>query len=111
MEETMQYIVRYNLKPLKAEQYREWLKKNARVYKEGVPPGWKYLGTWFTVLGFGKYACEDRWEVKDYADLGSGFGSEELQKAFLESTEMIEQSTGETYLMKSAEEVIIMEGM
>ena len=107
----MQYIQRYNLKPRMSGAFRDWLKKNEQILRDGQPEGWTYLGTWFTVREFGHYQCETRYELQDYADLGSGFGSEVLQKVLPEWLDMLTDESGETYLMKSTEEVIIMEGM
>jgi hypothetical protein len=72
---------------------------------------WTYVGTWFTVRGFGQYDCEVRWELADYAALGSGFGTEAFQQAMLEAQEYIDSSRGgETYLMKSAADIRMQKG-
>jgi len=107
----MQYIVRYDVVPGKAEAYRDWLVENEDEMREHQPAGWTYLGTWFTVLGFGSYQAESRWEVDDYAGLGAGFGDERLQELTRDSFEFIDFGRpGETYLMKSATDVAIMDG-
>lgn len=106
----MQYVQRFNLKIYKAGEFRDWLKKHDQTLREGQPEGWTYLGTWFTVRGFGRYEVEVRFELRDYADLGADFGSDVLQKAYLEMMDMFTDEPWETYLMKSAEEVLIMEG-
>jgi len=67
----MQYVVRYNLKTGKAAEYRQWLLDNADNFSRGDRQGWRYLDTHFTVMGFGDYDCETRWQVDDYAALGS----------------------------------------
>ncbi len=107
----MQYIVRYDVVPKKAAEFRQWLLDNDQRLRDHQPEGWQYLGTWFTVLGFGQYQAESRFEVADYADLGSGFGDEELQRLQLEWFEFVDtRSSGETYLMKSATDVQVMAG-
>jgi hypothetical protein len=106
----MQYIQRFNLKPRKSGEFRDWLKTNDQLLRNGQPEGWTYLGTWFTVRNFGHYDCEMRYELQEYAALGANFGSEALQKAFLDIMDWFAETPGETTLMKSAEEVIIMEG-
>ncbi len=107
----MQKIDRYHLKPNKAEAYRAWLLENDEAFRDHAPDGWTYLGTWFTVQGFGSYPVESRWEVDDYASLGSGFGDEEFQRLMREWSEFGDESRpGEAYLMKSATDVAIMEG-
>ncbi len=107
----MQRIDRYNLKPGQAEAYRAWLLENDQAFKDHAPEGQTYLGTWFTVQGFGAYSAESRWEIKDYASLGSGFGDETYQRLMQEWSEFGDDvHAGETYLMKSADDVSIMEG-
>ncbi len=107
----MQYIVRYDVAPKKAGEFRKWLMDNDQTMRDHQPDGWEYLGTWFTVLGFGQFQAESRFEVADYADLGSGFGDEELQRLQLEWFDFIDTTSGgETYLMKSATDVRVMDG-
>ncbi len=107
----MQYIVRYDVAPKKAGEFRQWIIDNDQAMRDHQPEGWAYLGTWFTVLGFGQYQVESRFEVDDYARLGSGFGDEALQRLQLEWFEFIDtRRPGETYLMKSATDVQVMEG-
>ncbi len=107
----MQYVVRYDIVQGKAEQYRDWLLANEDAIRDHQPDGWSYLGTWFTVLGFGSYQAESRWEVDDYAGLGAGFGDDALQELTRESFRFFDFGRpGETYLMKDATDVAIMEG-
>jgi hypothetical protein len=107
----MQKIDRYNLKPEKAEAYRTWLLENDQDFKDHAPDGWSYLGTWFTVQGFGAYSVESRWEIDDYAALGNAFGDDTFQRLMQEWSEFGDDvHAGETYLMKGADEVSIMEG-
>lgn len=67
----------------------------------GAPEGWSYIGTWFTVQSLGSHAAESRWELDDYAALGSGFGTAEYQRALNEWEDYAEASSQETSLMKS----------
>jgi hypothetical protein len=106
----MQYIQRFNVLPHKSEAFRDWLKANDKMLRNEQPKGWRYLGAWFTVHGFGQYDCEIRYEIDDYASLGAGFGSETLQKAWGEIFDALAPNQGETVLMKSAGEVMIMKG-
>ncbi len=103
----MQYIQRYSLKQNQAAPYRQWLLQDAGEATKGAPAGWVYLGTWFTVRGFGHYDCETRWELADYSALGAGAGSEAFEKALQQAAEFIDFSRGgETCLMKSAEDLV-----
>ena len=106
----MQYIVRYQLKSMRSQAFLEWLLENEPLLKENGPEGWDYLGTWFTVRGFGHYECESRWELDDYDALGAGWGNETYQRLMREWQEFADLSrAGETYLMKSAADVYIFE--
>ena len=107
----MEQVYRYHLKPGKAEEYREWLKKNDQVFRDGAPEGQTYLGTWFTVQGFGEYSVESRWELDDYAALGAGMGNDEFQRVMSEWSDYADTSRPQqSALMKSVEDVIIPEG-
>ena len=105
----MQYIIRYDVKPKASERYRTWLADKDDQLREHARPGWTYLGTWFTVQGFGSYGAETRWELDDYAALGAA--SDDIgTQLMLEWFDFIDDSRpAETYLMKSAEDVIILE--
>ncbi|MGD2040058.1 MAG: hypothetical protein PVH11_04480 [Anaerolineae bacterium] len=106
----MQYIMRYQLKPKTAVEHQKWLAENGSAIRENAPEGWTYLGTWFTVRGFGHYEVEDRWELDGYDALGSDWGNETFQQLMREWMEFGDQTRdGETYLMKSAEEVRVFE--
>jgi len=64
------YVTPYFLKPEKSAAFRDWLgsakaKKLIKAYEEET--GVKYIGTFFSVLGFGTYDAEDWWEFKNYA--------------------------------------------
>jgi hypothetical protein len=107
----MQYNQRYSLILYKGGEFRQWLANNATLLAKNAPEGWTYLGTWFTVRGFGKHDCETRWELTDYNALGADFGTEAFQKAMLEWFDFVELSIpGDTALMKSATDVDILKG-
>lgn len=64
----------YHLNREKAQDYQEWLLSDeaaapvARIEDEA---GFEYLETYFTIYGFGQYACETWWEVDDWGSLGN----------------------------------------
>ena len=64
----MLYILNYNLKEGKMEEFQKFIKENEKTLAKHTPKGWKYLGTYFYVLGFGPYHAADLWECSDYAD-------------------------------------------
>jgi len=62
-------IMNYNIKENKIKEFQEFIKKNEKTKAAHAPKGWKYLGTYFYVLGFGPYHAAVMWEITDYADL------------------------------------------
>lgn len=50
---------------------------NDQAIKEHQPPGWTYLGTWFSVRAFGAFDVEARFQLESYDALGAGFGDDE----------------------------------
>ena len=109
----MQFITRFHIKPFTGSAFQEWLKTHHDDLADNAPEGWTYLGTWLTVRHLGRYDGEMRFELEDYAALGSGFGTEVFQRLFVEKYhEFIDFSRGqiEASLMKSPTEVYVMEG-
>ena len=58
----------YNIKENKFREFQEFIKKNQQTKAEHAPKGWKYLGTYCYVLGFGPYHAAVMWDISDYAD-------------------------------------------
>jgi hypothetical protein len=107
----MEYIMRFNIKPDKNEEFQRWIQANEADIRDNNPEGWRYLGFWFTVRGLGRYDGEMRWELEDYNALGAGFGSQKSQSLILQLFEFLEGSRViETSLMKSAHEIEILPG-
>ena len=108
----VQLIFRGSLKEKQATAYRDWLAQNRSALDDTAPPGVKYIGTYFTVFGFGKFDVENRWELSSYAALDSmrDHDDETWNKLVSEQSEFFESSIpGETYLMRSEEDVKIIE--
>jgi hypothetical protein len=106
----MQYVMRYQLKPMVQAEFHQWVTENESELATNAPEGWTYLGTWFTVRGFGQYDCETRWELDDYGALGAGWGNETYQQLMREWMEFADLARdSETYLMKSAADVYVFE--
>ena len=108
----MQIIFRGSLKDKQAVAYQEWEVKNRKALQDLAPPGWSYAGTYFTVFGFGKYDVETRWEISSYGALDSSrdYENETWDKLTIELGDFFEPTIpGETYLVRSAEDVKILE--
>lgn len=50
-------------------EFQKFVKKNEKALREHAPKGWKFLGEYCYVLGFGSYHCAEMWEISKYADL------------------------------------------
>jgi len=70
MEEAqnMLWIINLNLKEYKTKEFQKFIKENEKTIAEHAPKGWKYMGTYFYVLGFGPYTAAQFWECSGYAD-------------------------------------------
>jgi len=64
----MLWIMNFNLKEYKLKEFQKFIKENEKTIAEHAPKGWKYMGTYFYVLGFGPYHAATLWECSDYAD-------------------------------------------
>ncbi|MGI9609471.1 MAG: hypothetical protein ACR2NL_04165 [Acidimicrobiia bacterium] len=107
----MQYIFRYHIHPGRSEEFVAWLGDNEATMAQHTPDGWSYVGTWFTVRGFGSYAAESRWDIANYAALDVGWGDEVhlgLLQDFMAFTDQSRPS--EAALMKSTSQVITLPG-
>lgn len=65
----MIYMANFNLKEKKAGEFQKFIQDNEKSISENAPNGWKYMGTYFYVLGFGSYTCAALWECSKYGDL------------------------------------------
>ena len=100
----MEYIVRYSIKPKKAGEFRQWLLDNHAKLEAAVPEGWKYLGTYFVVRGFGSYTSESRWALTNYGALDhSTEAQDQLTRDIFEFIHDAHPMTGT--LLKSATDV------
>lgn len=107
----MQVSYQFNIKEGRTSEFVQWVRDNEETMVDHAPDGWTYVGTWFTVQGFGDYDTEQRWEIEDYGSLGTGFGDEEFQRLIVESADFLQPHPQATTLMKSATDVTALAGM
>jgi hypothetical protein len=67
--ENLLRIINFNIKEGKFKEFQQFIKDNEATKAAHAPKGWKYIGTYFYVLGFGPYHGMTIWEISDYADL------------------------------------------
>jgi hypothetical protein len=87
----MYYVSSYQLKDKKAVKYQEWLLSDdakgifADIQEE---TGWRYMDTFWVIMGFGEFACEDWWEVPDWASFEKTRTAESLSRLFARYSEL-----------------------
>ena len=107
----LQYVLRYDAKPGQSGALRDWMRDNEQALKDHAADGWHYVGTWFTVRVFGDSQVESRWDIDDYAALGSGFGDDTAIRLINEWFEFVDQTRPmKGSLLKSAAEVDVLPG-
>jgi hypothetical protein len=107
----MLYMTSGNLKEGKYGEYQAWIKKNAKLMQQHAPKGWKYKGTFGTVLGFGKYDVTEIWEIKDYGDFDKLRNQDDpvSNRLTMESMEFFMPGTGHAQLLREMSDVVIVE--
>ncbi len=105
----MEIIYHFNIKENRAGEYAEHIAKNEQTMREHSPDGWAYRGTFFTVQGLGKYDAQQRWEIEDYSKLGAGWGHDETWDRILVESMGFLDGNVRANVVKSADEVGILE--
>lgn len=67
----MLYIYATSVDDGKLRQYQDWVSKNERRIRKLSPKGWKFVGVYFPVYGFGPHLSEIHWEIENYAAFDS----------------------------------------
>jgi len=80
----MLYIMNFNLKEYRHTEFQKFIKENEKTLAEHAPKGWKYMGTYFYVLGFGPHNAAQFWECSDYADFDTARKHEDYDPTWLE---------------------------
>ncbi|MFQ5553057.1 MAG: hypothetical protein ACE5EW_05000, partial [Thermoplasmata archaeon] len=108
---TMLWIQSGNLKEGKARAWQEWVQKNDDLLKKSAPPGWTYRGTYFTVLGFGRFSTTWMWECATYGDFDAlrEHTDETWQRLSEEAGAFFTEDPGESVLLREAGDTKITE--
>ena len=103
------WVNAYYLKAEKAADYQKWLKSQeakdllVQVHKE---TGFKYVNTYFPILGIGEYDAEDWFVAPDWASVDKIRGSKAFDKLVQQSWEFGDSTrTGKTRVMRSLRDV------
>jgi hypothetical protein len=95
--ERMYYVLRYNLRPEAAAEYRQWLADHGNSRSEQT--GWTYLGTFCDVMGLGQYDYETRWELNGHGSVNRRPLDAETEQRMQDRLPFIEE--GQVALMKA----------
>jgi len=106
------WVTSYFLKPEKASEYQKWLTSKVakgvmqRVEKE---TGFKYINTYFPILGIGDYDAEDWFEAPNWAAADKTRDSKTFDEWNVKTWDMLDQARGyKTRVMRAASDVKIM---
>lgn len=98
----LEYVFRFTVDRGRVNEFIDWVRANEDDLREHNRPGWSYLGTWFTVGGFGDYTGESRWSLESYDALGEGFGDETAQRLLSEFLAITDHVHREVTLLRAA---------
>ncbi|MFQ6012031.1 MAG: hypothetical protein ACE5LS_00080 [Thermoplasmata archaeon] len=107
----MLWMQSWNLKEGKARAFQEWEQKNEDLIRKHAPPGWTYRGTYFYVLGFGRYSVANLWECSTYGDFDAWreHGDETFTRLIEEAGEFSSEDVGESALLRGVGDTRIVE--
>jgi len=107
------WVNSYFINQEKASEYQKWLKSDrakelfAELEKE---TGIKYLNTYFTILGFGDYDCEDWGIAPDFSALDKLRTSKANEKLMAETWDFGDMTRPfKSRIMRTAEDVLVFE--
>jgi hypothetical protein len=107
----MLHIQSGNLKEGQAREYQEWVGKNEDLFQKHAPPGWTYRGTYFYVLGFGRFSTASMWECTTYSDFDTfrEYKDETWNRLIEEGGKFFTDAPGEAVLLREAGDTKIVE--
>jgi hypothetical protein len=96
------YVLRYNLRPEAASDYKQWLADHTGARSEQA--GWTYVGTFFDVMGVDRYDYETRWELNSYGSVNSRPLDTETEQRIQDHLPFVEE--GQVALMKALNGIV-----
>ncbi|MFQ5871068.1 MAG: hypothetical protein ACE5IB_02760 [Candidatus Geothermarchaeales archaeon] len=110
----MFWVFSYNLKEHKATDFQKWLssdevKKLLTDIEEET--GARYVDTYWSILGFGEFDCEDWWEVPEWAALDKWRESKAVGKLWssLFELDLVEMRPFQPRMLRTTKDVMIIE--
>ena len=107
----MLYLGSRDLKEGRIGDYIAWVKKNKKSLQNPVPPGWKYRGSYMTVLGFGRHEVTDIWEIRKYGDFDTfrNWKDKVYSRLQAEAMGFFLPAQGEATLLREVSDVVFVE--
>lgn len=107
------FVSSYYILQEKAAEYQKWLNtdKTKQLYKQfEKETGLKYLNTYFTILGFGDYDCEDWFVAPDWSSLNKIRGSKASDEMTKQTWHMMDTTRGfKSRVLRTAKDVEVQE--
>jgi hypothetical protein len=107
------WVTTYYILPEKVSEYQKWLKSDrakelgAELEKE---TGFKHLNTYFPILGFGDYDCEDWFVANDWSSFDKIRTSKANEKLMAETWDFGDMTKPmKSRVMRTAEDVLVFE--
>ena len=100
--ETIYYVLRYNLRPDAAAEYKQWLAEHTGARSEQA--GWTYVGTFFDVMGIDGYDYESRWELNGHGSVNLRLLDTETEQGIQDRLPFVE--AGQVAMMKALNGIV-----
>jgi len=102
----------YYINQNKVAEYQKWLKSDRakKLYAElEKETGFKYLNTYFPILGFGEYDCEDWYVAPNWSSFDKMRTSKANNKIMEETWDFVDlnRPTMSSKVMRAAEDVMV----
>jgi len=104
----MFWVFGFNVKENRADDFRKWLASDnvrkliADIEKE---TGVRYLDTYWSIMGFGKFDCEDWWEVPNWAAFDKWHQSKAAGRLWSEVLEFAEFRPFRARMLRGSKDV------
>jgi hypothetical protein len=106
------WVVSYFLKPEKASEYQKWVTSDGAkgvMKRLEMETGFKYINTYFPILGVGDYDAEDWFEVPNWAAADKTWDSKAFGEWNTKTWDTWAQARGfKSRVMRAASDVKVM---
>ena len=57
-------VVHFTVKEDRKAEFFKWVEENQDDFARSLPPGWKFLGCYYTAFHTGRHGCQFRYEIE-----------------------------------------------